>query len=103
MKVVFFLNKLHENIAQEDYEKWVHEVDYPTARSIPSILDYQVFRIDGLLEGDAPTPYQYIERVMIRNVEAYLRDLQDERLDDFKRAWSSYVAASTAVHGTRIE
>jgi hypothetical protein len=103
MQVVFFLNKLHDNVARDEYEKWVSEVDYPTARSIPSIVDYRVYRIDGPLEGDAPAPYQYIERVVIRNAETYLRDLQDERLDDFKRAWGSYVAASTAVRGTLIE
>src|SRR5207302_8631314 len=50
MRVVFFLNKLHETVRAQDYERWVREVDYPTAKSIPSILDYKVAKIEGLLE-----------------------------------------------------
>lgn len=103
MKVVFFLNKLHETIRPEDYERWVVEVDYPTAGSIPSILDYRVARIDGLLEGDDRPPYDYIERVEITDLDSYRRDLANPSLDEFKQAWIARVASSVALHGTVLE
>jgi hypothetical protein len=103
MNVVFFLNKLHSHITRQEYEQWVRSVDYPTAQSIPSIMDYKVTRIEGLLEGSARPPYDYVERVVIQDLDSYRRDLADAKLDAFKQAWSAYVAESTAVHGTVIE
>jgi hypothetical protein len=103
MNVVFFLNKLQNNVTREEYEQWVRSVDYPTASSIASIIDYKVARIEGLLDaGDRP-PYDYIERVVIRDLDSYRRDLADTRLDAFKEAWAARIAESTAVHGTVIE
>ena len=103
MKVVFFLNKLHETVRARDYEQWVREVDYPTAKTIPSILDYKVARIEGLLEGDDRPPYDYIERVEITDVDSYRRDLAHPGLDEFKQAWMAYVAESIGLEGTVLE
>jgi len=103
MRVVFFLNKLHETVKAQDYERWVREVDYPTAKSIPSILDYKVAKIEGLLEGDDRPPYDYVERVEITDLESYRRDLADPALDEFKQAWMARVADSIPLHGTVLE
>jgi hypothetical protein len=103
MGVVFFLNKLHSHVTAAAYEDWVRNVDYPTAASIPSIVEYKVARLDGLLEGDGPAPYDYIERLLVTDLGAYRRDLKDPRLEDFGKQWSSYIANSTAVYGTMIE
>ena len=103
MKVVFFLNRLHESIEANDYERWVREVDYPTAKRIPSIIDYRVVRIEGLLEGNDRQPYDYIERVEITDLDSYRRDLADPSLDEFKQAWSAWVAESTPLHGTVLD
>jgi hypothetical protein len=103
MNVVFFLNRLHAHVRAEDYERWVKEVDYPTARTIPSIIDYKVTRIEGLLNGDTVPPYQYIERVEITDLDSYRRDLDAPALDEFKQAWMAWVAESVGLHGTIIE
>ena len=103
MAVVFFLNKLHEHVTRENYEEWVRTVDYPTAASIPSIVEYKVARMEGLLEGDQPAPYDYIERVVVTDLETYRRDLADPRLSDFGKQWQSHVATSIAVRGTVVE
>jgi hypothetical protein len=103
MGVVYFLNKLHSHVTAAAYEDWVRNVDYPTAATIPSIVEYRVARLEGLLEGDGSAPYDYIERVLVTDLDAYRRDLKDPRLEDFGKQWSSYVASSTAVYGTMIE
>lgn len=103
MHVVFFLNKLHSHVSPTEYEEWVRTVDYPTARSIPSIREYTVVRIEGLLENDGAAPYQYIERVLITDLDSYRNDLKNPELADFSKQWSSYVTESTAVHGTMFE
>lgn len=103
MDAVFFLNRLHSGVSLADYEEWVRTVDYPTAQSIPSIQEYRVCRIEGLLEGDESAPYQYIERVLVTDLATYRKDLKDPRLEDFGKQWSSYVAESIAVRGRMIE
>ncbi|GAC1313391.1 MAG: hypothetical protein NVSMB2_01220 [Chloroflexota bacterium] len=103
MNVVFFLNRLHSHITREEYEHWIRSVDYPTARTISSIIDYKVSRIDALLEGGQQPPYEYIEQVVISNPESYATDLADPRLDAFKQQWSAHVAESIALRGTVIE
>lgn len=103
MNVVFFLNKLHQHVTREQYEQWVRSVDYPTAKTIPSILEYKVARIDGLLEEANQAPYDYVERVVITDVESYVHDLSDTRLNAFKQSWAAHVAESVALRGTVIE
>lgn len=103
MKMVFFLNKLHDGVRPEDYEHWVRTVDYPTARSLPSIIEYTVVRAEGLLDSDDDAPHHYIERVLITNLDDYRRDLASPDLKDFAAEWSSYVAESIAIHGTLID
>jgi len=103
MRVVFFLNKLHETVKAEDYERWVREVDYPTAKTLVSIVDYKVARIEGLLDGDDRPPYDYIERVEITDLDDYRRDLAHPELNEFKQAWMARVAESIALQGTVLE
>lgn len=103
MPVVFFLNKLREGVKPEDYEQWIREVDYPTARALPPIKSYVVARIGGTLDGKE-SPYPYIERVEITDLAEYQNALSNaEGMEDFFNQWSSFVGESIAVHGEEIE
>ena len=101
MTVVFFLNKLRPGVKGEDYERWVREVDYPTARSLDTIKSYVVARMQATLEGGTP-PYDYIERVEITEIDAYRKELVDPKLGDFSQQWSGFVGESIAVFGDEI-
>jgi hypothetical protein len=101
MPVVFFLNKLREGVT--DYEQWVREVDYPTARALTTIKSYVVARTPTTLEAE-PSPYDYIERVEVTDIAAYRQELANaEGMEDFFRQWSSRVGESVAVYGDEIE
>lgn len=100
---VFFFNRLNENVAAADYERWVREVDYPTARSIPAIASYEVVRVDGPLR-DAGVPYDYIEVVEIADVDAYRADLAGlPDREEFVAQLRSFVGPADAVMGTVVE
>ncbi len=102
MPVVFFLNKLRPDVRGEDYERWVREVDYPTARALSTITSYVVARTEATLEGQ-PSPYDYVERVEITDLDAYRRELADPSMADFSRQWSALVGESLAVFGEEID
>lgn len=101
MPVVFFLNKLRAGVRHEDYERWVREVDYPTARALTTIRSYVVARTQATLEGD-PSPYDYVERVEILNIDDYRSQLADPSMADFSRQWAALVGESLAVFGEEI-
>jgi hypothetical protein len=101
MAVVFFLNKLRPGATGEDYERWVRDVDYPTARSLDTINSYVVARMAATLDGD-PAPYDYIERVEITDIDAYRQELAAPKMGDFAQQWSGFVGDSTAVFGEEI-
>ena len=101
MPVVFFLNRLRPGVRGDDYERWVREVDYPTARSLRTIRSYVVARTPATLEGQ-PSPYDYVERVEITDVDDYRAELADPSMADFSRQWSGYVGESVAVFGEEI-
>lgn len=103
MPVVFFLNKLHAHANADEYAKWVHDVDYPTARALSTIKSYVVARTPTTLEG-APSPYDFIERVEVTDIAAYREELAGAPgMESFFAQWSSFVAESTMVYGDEIE
>jgi hypothetical protein len=101
--LVFFLNRLAEGVRGDDYERWVRERDYPTARALPSICSYEVVRLDGPLR-EGPVPYDYIEVVEVTDLDAYRTDLA--RLpgrEEFVAELRGFIGEAVAVHGTLIE
>jgi hypothetical protein len=100
---VFFFNRLRDGVEGADYERWVREVDYPKARAIPSIVSYEVVRVDGPLR-DAGVPYDYVEVVEVTDIESYRNDLEGllDR-DRFVEELRSFIGPADAVVGTLIE
>jgi hypothetical protein len=98
---VFFLNELHPDSEDREYERWVRETDYPIARALPSIRSYEVFRLEGPL-ADGEVPYDYVEVVEVSDLDSYRHDLTTLS-EDFKESWRGFVARSTAVHAARID
>ncbi len=75
MPTVIFLTRLRAGVDPADYEKWLREFDYPTARNIPSIISYRTHRIAGPFRR-AEAHYDYFEVVEVTDVDAYRRDLE---------------------------
>jgi hypothetical protein len=100
---VFFFNRLREGVDGSDYERWVREVDYPKARAIPSMVSYEVVRVDGPLR-DSGVDYDYIEVVEVTDLDSYRSDLGDlPGREEFVTELRSFVGPADAVHGTLIE
>ncbi len=101
---VFFFNKLRNGVDGADYEQWVRDVDYPTARSIPSIMSYEVVRLDGSLLEDGAVPYDYVEVIEVTDLDAYRADLPNiPDREGFVAQLQSYIGEVERVHGTLIE
>ena len=73
MRVLVLFN-LKPGVAIADYEKWAREVDLPTVNGLGSVEKFEVLRTTGLLIGDGPAPYQYVEMLDISDPDGFGAD-----------------------------
>lgn len=103
MPTVFFLNRLKEGVDPADYERWLREVDYPIASSIPSILSYRTHRISGLYR-QAHVAYDYIEVVEVTDIDEYRRDLDElPQAKELRRQIVAYLEFPDNFWGNYLE
>jgi hypothetical protein len=75
MPVRYVITTLKPGVKPEDYEKWLRGYDYVVARTLPSIVSYRTHRIEGPITGADGAGWSYIERIEVRDVEQYQKDL----------------------------
>jgi hypothetical protein len=77
MRIVVLFN-LKQGVDPAEYEDWARGTDIPGVRSLGSCTDFQVYRATGLFGSDAKPPYQYIETIDIKGMDAFLADVTTE-------------------------
>ncbi len=75
MPVRYVITTLKPGVRPEDYERWLREYDYKVAKRLPSIVSYRTHRITGAITGAEQVDWHYIERIEVRDVEQYQKDL----------------------------
>lgn len=102
MPVVFFLARLKPGVDPAAYERWVREVDYPTARQLPSIVSYTNHRLVGPFRK-ADVHYDYLEVIQVTDVDAYRRDLTRHELQALRQRLAEFIDPSDNFVGEAIE
>ena len=100
---VFFLNRLRDGVDPQEYEDWIRRVDYPIARAQGAIRDYTVTRIEGTLNGESGSPYDYLEVIEITELDSYRALGSLPEFEQLLQEWSHYVAEAVMIHGEVIE
>jgi hypothetical protein len=77
---ILALFNLRHGVAPADYEHWAKTVDLPTVNALPSIDNFEVFRITGTLGSPDPAPYAYGEILDINNMEVFGADIATEKM-----------------------
>jgi len=76
MTVRYVINTLKPGVEPAAYERWLREYDYRVAKTLPSIISYRTYRIDGPIHNaPAGTEWRYIERIEIRDLALYQKDI----------------------------
>ena len=76
MTVRYVITTLKPGVKPEDYEKWLREYDYRVAKTLPSIVELPDASHRGADQRrPAGADWSYIERIEIRDVEQYQRDI----------------------------
>jgi hypothetical protein len=74
------LVNLKEDVAPEEYERWLAERYVPAVLGLPSVDEWRGYRVSGLPESGGDPPYKYVVSVEIVDPEQLGRDINSERM-----------------------
>jgi hypothetical protein len=101
---VFWFSKLKPGAEAAAYEQWVRNTDYRLAQGIDCIEHYRVHKLTGLVEGEGKPPFDYIEVLKVRDLEAYRKALrEDPAIRQIIDEIGQFVDGAGGAWGTTIE
>ena len=74
------LVNLKDDVAPEEYERWLDERYVPAILKLPSVDEWRGHRVGGLAGADGEPPYQYIVAVEINDLEQLRKDMEGEQV-----------------------
>jgi hypothetical protein len=100
MIVRYVINTLKSGVEPAAYEKWLREYDYRVAKMLPSIISYKTFRIDGPIHNaPAGAEWRYIERIEIRDVAQYQKDIGSPAGQELiRQLYENYCDRTKTIH-----
>jgi aryl carrier-like protein len=97
---VFFFTRLADPDRRDEYEKWVREVDTPTALALAGVDSYRVVRLTEDILGERPD-MDYVEIIECSDVDAYLAAIQTVD-PEFMAQFASFIGKFQSVGGNAI-
>ena len=104
MPTLFAVYNLHEEQLSESYDKYLIDKKIPGMRGAPWCTDFHTWKIDTVfgpavseLKGELPakSPYQYIAKMEVADMDALVDFLGTDAGKQFVRSWSVYVDSTT--------
>jgi hypothetical protein len=80
MPTMVVLVKLKDDVAPEEYERWLEERYVPAVLELPSVDEWHGHRVGGLAEAAGESPYEYLVTVEINDLEQLGKDMQSEQV-----------------------
>lgn len=77
---IVVLFNLKPGVSPSDYEQWARTTDLPTVRNLNSIEQFSVLRTTGLLGAETPAPYQYVELLVVKDMQQLGADVSSETM-----------------------
>jgi len=87
MPTLIFTYSPKKDVAFEDFERFLREVDQPATLSLPSTLSSRILRV----QGDV-IPFQCIEILEITSFEEWDRDAERPEVKEVVDQWPAYGA-----------
>ena len=74
------LVNLKEDVAPEEYERWLAERYVPAILGLPSVDEWRGYRVGGLAGAGGEPPYRYVVAVEINDMEQLGKDMESEQV-----------------------
>ena len=89
MRIIVLFN-LRPGVDPATYEAWARTSDSPTVRGLPSIADFRVHALTGLLMGSGAAPYEYIEVIDVADPDQFSRDIATPAMQVIAAAFQQF-------------
>lgn len=80
MPALIALFNLQEGVDPTEYETWARDIDIPTVERLPSVDSMAVYRIDGVMGSEEPSPYGYCEVIALNDMEQFAVDVETDEI-----------------------
>jgi hypothetical protein len=100
MPTLFAVYNLQNTQKFEEYDNYLIQTKIPGIKGAPWCTDFKTWKIDKVLgpavsdpEGELPSvsPYQYIAKIEVSDLNAMLSFLGTEAGKEFVKSWSVYL------------
>lgn len=99
---ICFMYRLRDGVNPTEYERWVREIDAPLATARPTLLRYECVRIDGRIDSDIRSPYDYVELLEVTDVTDDQRGVTGLDADRIAKEWMAFVGDHIVAFGDPI-
>jgi hypothetical protein len=96
MRIICLFN-LKPGVAREAYEAWARGTDIPGVNALGSVNSFTVHRATGLFGSEAPPPYDYIEVIDIKGMDAFVADVSDPEFQKVAAAFGQFTDNPTFI------
>lgn len=79
MPTMVVLVNLKEDVAPEEYERWLKERYVPAVLELPSVDAWRGYRVIGVSEAGGEAIYRYVVSVEINDLEQLGTDIESEQ------------------------
>ena len=80
MPTMIVLVNLKEDVAPEEYERWLQDRYVPAILGLASVDEWRGYRVGGLPESGGDAPYRYVVSVEINDPEQLGKDMESEQV-----------------------
>ena len=80
MPTMIVLVNLKEDVAPEEYERWLKERYVPAILDLASVDEWCGYRVGGLPESGGEPPYEYVVSVGINDLGQLGKDMESEQV-----------------------
>jgi REDY-like protein HapK len=90
MSTIIVLFNLKPTASVSDYEVWAKSKDIPTVKSLGSVADFRILKMNNLLGSDTASPYQYCELIEVPDMNAFFADLGNEAVQAGAKVFNEF-------------
>lgn len=90
MTTLIVLFNLKSGVSALDYEAWARATDIPTAGALPSVEKFEVLKSVALLGSEGAPPYQYVERIVVRDMAQLGEDVGTPAMQEVTAAFRRF-------------
>lgn len=90
MSTLIVLFNLKRGVSAADYEAWARATDIPAVGALASVERFEVLKSVSVLGSGAAAPYQYIERIVVRDMEQLGADIATPAMQEVAAAFQAF-------------